>query len=127
MLYCWSERSESTGGTGREPERHAVEFRNHQTRILHQYRQITSSNPLAAVLFALLFLVLLIPVVLLLLAGVAISLIALPIRAALLHFARPKGSGPVAAPPRAFNDDDDDPPPGGPIIDVEVTRSNWGP
>ena len=118
-----------------------MEFRNHQTKILHQLQQMRG-NPIAAVLFALLFLVILVPVLALVLLGLVVSLVTLPLRLYLASRRRangtqegpfqqspfqggpfqgqgPFGATPFGGAPESRSDDSPD----GPVIDVEVTRS----
>lgn len=88
-----------------------MEFRNHQTWVRYRADALRQS-PVAAVLFALVFLLLLIPLLAIATLGIAVLVIAVPVRLALAEWRRRRRGAPrVAGRPT------------GPVIDVEVTRS----
>lgn len=97
-----------------------MEFRNHQHWIRHHTERLRA-NPLAAFLFTLLFLALLIPLLALSLVVFAVFLVTLPLRVAYAQWKLGKKGPP---PPPRRDDDGPGPPPAGPVIDVEVTRSH---
>ncbi len=98
-----------------------MEFRNHQNWVRYRVGNL-NQNPLAAILFVALFLALLVPLVAIALLGVAIFVVTLPIRLLIERLRVRNGTpGPLSnAAPTPPNT-----PSGatGPVIDVEVTRS----
>jgi len=109
-----------------------MEFRNHQNWMKHQASQM-SGSPLTAIVFGLLFLVILIPLLALGLLSLLVFLVTLPFRLAWLNYKLSKaraagGPGPtetgMSGRASGPTPDHDTPSAPGPIIDVEVTRSN---
>lgn len=101
-----------------------MEFRNHQHWIRHHSAQLKSS-PLAAFLFTLVFLALLVPLIAIGLFAFAAFLILLPFRIAYAQWMLGRAGG--GSPPSPPDRTGDVPKPAGPVIDVEVTRSRPGP
>lgn len=99
-----------------------MEFKNPQHWIGHHSAQL-KANPIAAFLFTLLFLVLLLPLLGLALLALVLFLVTLPFRIAWAQWRMERAGGKTPRPP------DGDAPAGprsGPVIDVEVTRSSDG-